>query len=534
MWKYHHMSSKKFLLFIPYRNKKYKWERKLCIHGICSTSSRHDGSGISDESVVIKQADTKRRHLLFLSPTLWPQPNASAAGVRTAALLQHFASPNQNLFEQIHYGCGLEKDHSTITIPGVQMHHLPPNRSEQFLQFLHRDGLDGTLRAVVFDRFFAEEAYSFYFQGRGRGGDGKMSDVLRVLDMQDMHSLRYHRQNLVETMDNMDRFGGGLDHLSSGSGSRIVDGFPMVDIFDRGKEKSSKNSSMTLLRELAAIHRSDLTLVCSSFELDLLIDEYGIPRDKLVLAPFFTNNDEECQAPSHSFETRRDFVSLGGFKHPPNVDQVICLKKHIWPQIKKKIPDAKLHIYGSYSPPRIQQLHDAKSGFLVHGYVDDLALPLRRCRVMLAPLRYGAGVKGKVVDAWRYGCPVVTTSIGAEGIGLVHQQQQEECDEMPNDMNWGGSVASDNQSFIQSAINLYSDKTQWMKSQSSARLLLKTLFDAETNLKVVDDAIANAVDDVHSRRRRDYTSGMLWHHSTRSTEYFSRWIELKESLRKEE
>jgi glycosyltransferase involved in cell wall biosynthesis len=475
-------------------------------------------------------------HILFLSPSLWPQPNASAAGVRTAALLQHFASPNHNSFDQVHYGCGLEEQ-PTITFPSVQMHHLPSNRSERLLQFTQND-LDGNLKAVVFDRFFAEEAYSFHFYN-----NGKRSEVLRILDMQDMHSLRYHRQNLIQEMDldpAANRF--GLDHLSQ---SRVLDSFPMVPYTDERQEghSSAKNPHLTLVRELAAIHRSDLILVCSPFELKLLRDEYRIHPEKLVLAPFFTKGIEEYHTTStkseelqssipspHSFETRRDFVALGGFKHPPNVDQVLILKKYIWPRIREKIPDAKLHIYGSYPPPRIQQLHDAKSGFLVHGYVDDLNLPLGQGRVLLAPLRYGAGIKGKIVDAWRYGCPVVTTPIGAEGIGF----NEEEYDNQGQGYNWGGQVASDNDSFIKSAIELYSDERLWMRSQSNARRLLKDLFDAKKNLNVVDDAIAAAVQDMHCRRQRDYTAAMLWHNTARSTEYFSRWIELKESRREDE
>ena len=73
-----------------------------------------------------------------------------------------------------------------------------------------------------------------------------------------------------------------------------------------------------------------------------------------------------------------------------------------------------------------------------------------------------------------------------------------------------------------------------MRSQSNARRLLKDLFDAKKNLNVVDDAIAAAVQDMHCRRQRDYTAAMLWHNTARSTEYFSRWIELKESRREDE
>ena len=510
------------------------------------------------------------KDILFLSPTLWPQPDASAAGVRTSSLLQHFSSTSKsashNQFNNVHFGCGLKEQPNPnigISFPRVQLHHLPPNRLDRIQKFV-KENVKGELKAVVFDRFFAEEAYSFQFHKHG-----ETANVLRILDMQDMHSLRYHRQNLIREIDSAScsekrsgiEFGHGLDHFKDDT---FMNSFPMVA---QGTSMSSsqsqsrqsygkdKNAHLTLLRELASIHRSDLTLVCSQFELDLLTDEYGINPDKLVLAPFFTkevdysycdSNEHEMQTEteretetllSQSYERRKDFIALGGFKHLPNVDQVLMLKHHLWPQIRKQIPDAKLHIYGSYPPQRIQQLHDVKNGFIVHGYVDDLDLPLGGSRVLLAPLRYGAGVKGKIVDAWRFGCPVVTTPIGSEGIGNTNRNGDGNGNGIDKDhhdttltKDWGGIVAYNNDDFIKGAIELYSNKDEWIRAQLNSRRLSKELFDATSNLAVVDDAIALAMETMHSRRQRDYTSAMLWQDSARSTEYFSRWIELKESL----
>jgi glycosyltransferase involved in cell wall biosynthesis len=397
--------------------------------------------------------------------------------------------------------------------PRVQMHHLPPNRSERIKEFIQNDA-DRDLKVVVFDRFFAEEAYSFHFYN-------ERPDVLRVLDMQDMHSLRYHRQNMVQTMDaNIDMNGNGVVGLDCFQDTQLLNTFPMVQDGKHGTI-SGKDPSLTLLRELAAIHRSDLTLVCSPFEMALLTDEYGINPGKLVLAPFFTEAIESYH--QTEMDERRDFVVIGGFKHPPNIDQVMLLKRDIWPKIRASLPDAKLHIYGAYPPPRIQQLHDERNGFLVHGHVKDLDVPLGQARVLLAPLRYGAGIKGKIVDAWRYGCPVVTTPIGSEGIEIPTSKHS-------NTREWGGIISSDNDSFVKSAVQLYSDKTRWSQSQSRARVMLKELFDAEKNLHIVNDSIVTALKEIDSRRQRDYSAAMLWHNSARSTEYFSRWIELKEGL----
>ena len=122
------------------------------------------------------------------------------------------------------------------------------------------------------------------------------------------------------------------------------------------------NTNTYLLRELAAIHRSDLILVCSPTELDLLQYQYKIPSEKLVLAPFFTNEEisfynDDISSP-YSFHNRQDFAMIGGFKHAPNIDSVLTLKTEIWSRIKARLPEAKINVYGAYAPNYITKLHD--------------------------------------------------------------------------------------------------------------------------------------------------------------------------------
>jgi glycosyltransferase involved in cell wall biosynthesis len=452
---------------------------------------------------------------LFASPSLWPQPNSSAAGVRTASLLKYFASSKQGTFKRADYGCGLNETNCIIGIPpGVQIHHLPLNRKEEMMTFLHSE-MNRDLKVVIFDRFFAEEAYSFYFHN-------ERPDILRVLDMQDMHALRYHREALVKNMECSDND----DIFVCFKNSSFMNSTPSVHQTNP-HTFSAKDLQASLIRELSAIHRSDLTLVCSPFEYEILTCKFSVPPAKLVHAPFFTEivtdyyptteDVTEAKTPRNNYDARRDFVALGGFKHQPNVDQVFVLK-HLWPKLRSRIPGAKLNVYGSFPPLRVQQLHDRKNGFLVHGYTDDLNNALGCSRVLLAPLRFGAGIKGKIVDAWRYGCPVVTTPIGAEGIGDSNDE-------------WGGIVATDEGGFIESATMLYNDKTLWRKCQNAARHLLSNYFDADTNLSRVHDAIVDAAENLDHRRSSDYLSAMLWQNSMRSTEYMSRWIELKEIMR---
>jgi glycosyltransferase involved in cell wall biosynthesis len=295
-----------------------------------------------------------------------------------------------------------------------------------------------------------------------------------------------------------------------------------------------QNQNSILLRELASIHRSDLTLVCSPYELDLLQNKYNIPSYKLALASFFVDSKEDVKDEyfttskvgdiddsnnDFSFENRVDFVTLGGFKHPPNIDQVKVLKHDIWPQIRKQIPNANLFIYGAYAPHAIQKLHDERTGFHVKGHASSLMNVLTRARVMLAPLRFGAGIKGKIIDSWKFGCPVVTTPIGSEGMTMIDETHQKP---------WGGIITSNSNDFVQGAVDLYKNKSQWIKCQNQCRSLLDELFDAKKNLKTLDDNILVALHEKESRRQRDYFSAILWSQQARSTEFFSRWIEQKE------
>jgi O-antigen biosynthesis protein len=133
---------------------------------------------------------------------------------------------------------------------------------------------------------------------------------------------------------------------------------------------------------------------------------------------------------------------------------------------------------------------------------------------MLSPLRFGAGIKGKHVDAWKCGLPVVTTQIGSEG--MVEDDEHR---------TFGGIVATSDDEFIRAACILYTDEQQWTLSMSHAR----DLCSRQCGWELVGRELFKVVRDCHARRNRDYTRNLLWHQSVRSTEYFSKYIECKEA-----
>jgi glycosyltransferase involved in cell wall biosynthesis len=360
----------------------------------------------------------------------------------------------------------------------VEFHTVPLNQSLQIKKLL--DTIRN-LRLVIFDRFYAEEAYSFHIYNHS-------PDAVRVVDMQDMHSLRHGRQAIVNhNPDSWDCMTDALHYVPSYRDS-------------------------LLLREIASLHRSDLTMVCSPFEHDLLTRVYKISASKLCMAPFWV---PKTSGTKRGYGDRRDFVFIGGFRHPPNVDAVEQMARAVWPRIRQALPDAQLHVHGAHCPPNIQALHDPLSGFLVHGFVHSLEDALSDKRIMLAPLRFGAGIKGKIVDAWAFGLPVLTTSIGSEGMCLV-------------DDEWGGIVSDSVDEFVNGAVRLYRQQELWDMATQRAETILNDKF-GECKWSNVSHALKDAVRHRDDRRRDDHTGALLWHQTARSTEYFSRWIECKES-----
>ena len=223
---------------------------------------------------------------LFLS-SLWPEPGSSAAGVRTEGLIRAF----QQWGYDVSYAAGAAPNEYTDRLreAGVATFECGPNREAD----LSRVIATSQPTVVIFDRFFNEEAFSFRVRELA-------PDALRVLDMQDVHSLRRGRQQLVE---------------------RAKDGQPGCErLLAASLAHVPPATSEPLLRELAAVHRSDLTLVCSPVEQALLQRVYAIPQEKLALASFFCDEaapDDNPAATGFGFET------AGCCSHGSNQDPLL-------------------------------------------------------------------------------------------------------------------------------------------------------------------------------------------------------------------
>jgi len=321
---------------------------------------------------------------------------------------------------------------------------------------------------VLFDRFMMEEQFGWRVEQC-------CPEALKVLDTEDLQCLRNARHQALKANRELTR----------------------EDLF-----------SDLAKREIAAILRCDLSLIISSYEMELLANEFKIDESLLHYLPFMIDSSS-CPTKTTSFSDRKHFMTIGNFRHAPNWDAVIYLQE-IWPKIKKQIPEAELHIYGSYPPPKATALNNPKTGFLIKGWAEDAGAVIEKARVCLAPLRFGAGIKGKLLDAMIMQTPSVTTSVGSEG---MHDQEQ-----------WPGVVADDVGHFVEAAVKLYNNEDKWLRSQENVKALLKNRFDGVSLGEKLVAKIDKVGKELKQHRLNNFTGSMLKHHTMMSTKYMSQWI----------
>ena len=399
---------------------------------------------------------------------VWPEPNSSAAGGRMLQLISIFKEQG---FEVTFASPAMDSDYMVdLNSLGVNKKSIALNCSS--FDFFVKE-LNPTI--VLFDRFMMEEQFGWRVAEN-------CPDALRLLDTEDLHCLRLARQKAFKE----NRF------------------FSTDDLL---VEEVAK-------REIASILRCDVSLMISEYEMEVLKTVFKIDSSLLYYLPFLLEPIKESTIQNlPSFEERENFIFIGNFLHEPNWNAVQYLKEIIWPLIKKQLPEAVLQIYGAYPSQKVLQLHQPKQGFHIMGRADDAHEIVRKARVVLAPLRFGAGIKGKLLEAMQCGTPSITTTIGAESM----------CGDLP----WNGFVADDAQVFADKAVELYQDKTLWLKAQNNGfqiieRCYLRSLF---------EDAFVNHILKVQTHlkqhRLHNFMGTMLQHHTLTSTKYMSRWIEEK-------
>lgn len=223
-----------------------------------------------------------------------------------------------------------------------------------------------------------------------------------------------------------------------------------------------KESERLKLMEFKIFKAADIILTPSISEKNILTPQ--LPGKIIEAIPAYMYDNLTPFEQIARFKSRKDIIFLGGFGHLPNVDGVLWFSKQILPYLLSAIPDLKFIIAGTNPTPEIEKL--ASNNIVVTGYVKDLSPIFSKVKVFVSPLRYGAGVKGKIITSMSYGVPVVTTTIGSEGIALTHGENTIIVDEADK--------------FAQAVLELYSDELLWNKLSENSISFIQNNFSVKS------------------------------------------------------
>jgi len=178
-----------------------------------------------------------------------------------------------------------------------------------------------------------------------------------------------------------------------------------------------------------------------------------------------------------------------------------------------KLPKAELHIYGAYATEKVHQLNNKKEGFIIKGWADNTENVFKQYRICLAPLQFGAGLKGKLIDAMIYGTPSITSKIGAEA--------------MHGGLPWNGFITDDIDDFVQKSVGLYQNKEVWVQSQLNGIAIINQGYNKQEFSDVLINTIIKVGKNIDNHRLKNITGRILEHHTLQSSKYLSKWIEEK-------
>ncbi|SFA60004.1 Glycosyltransferase involved in cell wall bisynthesis [Pedobacter suwonensis] len=401
---------------------------------------------------------------LLIIGMVWPEPGSSAAGTRIVQLIDLFlANGYQVTFASAASKSEFSYDFSYTTVTEQEI-KLNDESFNTILKALNPD-------IVLFDRFMIEEQYGWRVQQECPG-------ALRILDTEDLHFLRQARQQSTKKQEAINLF------------------------------------SDIAKREIAAILRCDLSLIISEAEIKLLQEKFKIDPGLLYYLPFLEQQiTADMTRKWIPFADRADFVFIGNFLHEPNWHTLQTLKTKVWPLLRKKLPEASLNIYGAYPTQKVWQLENKAERFFIRGRAANAKETIAKHKILLAPIQFGAGVKGKFIDAMLTGTPSVTTTIGAEA--------------MKGSLAWNGFIEDDLTRFVEKAAQLYQHQSEWQAAQQQGIKIINERY----AIAVFADPFIQKVNELLSglikHRQNNFIGQILNHHTLQSTKYMSLWIEEK-------
>jgi hypothetical protein len=398
---------------------------------------------------------------------VWPEPTSSAAGTRIVQLATLFLTAGY----KVYFASAASKSAYSHDLTGMGIVECAIELNNASFDALL---LEINPAIVLFDRFMIEEQYGWRVQ---QGCPA----ALRILDTEDLHCLRSARKQAIK---------------------------------DRTVLQDAALYTDLAKREIASILRCDLSLIISEVEMGILAKHYHVDPSLIYYLPFLEQKIvPEDVMKWKDFESREGFTFIGNYLHEPNWHTVRRLKTEIWPVLRRRLPGVGLHIYGAYASGKVMQLGNKEEKFYVHGRAADARETLSRHRVLLAPIAFGAGVKGKFIDAMQVGTPSVTTSIGAEA--------------MKGALSWSGIIEDEVTDLVEAAVKLYVDKPLWLQAQQNGIAIINERYNAlrisDLFLRQLEILALNLTE----HRQQNFIGQILLHHMANSTKYMSLWIEEK-------
>ncbi|MGR8933321.1 MAG: glycosyltransferase [Gammaproteobacteria bacterium] len=243
------------------------------------------------------------------------------------------------------------------------------------------------------------------------------------------------------------------------------------EAIERKDENALEHARQVREEELAIMRQVDVSLSYNSIEHAVILS-HNLQQTKVVTCPWVVDVKESTPG----YAARSDIAFLGGFGHPPNKAAVLFFIDQVMPILRQRLPDAKFRIYGSNVPKEIETM--AGKDVVVEGYIEDVADVYDSCRVFVAPLLTGAGIKGKVIDALAHGTPSVLTPIAAEGTPLRHGLEV--------------MIAETAEEWADAVSRLYTEQALWENMSSSAREFARNCYSFENGRKLMLKALETA------------------------------------------
>lgn len=239
--------------------------------------------------------------------------------------------------------------------------------------------------------------------------------------------------------------------------------------YELTKDESFAEEAMVRRKqEIRAARLSDQVWCVTTDDKDVLGAEAQAANFEII------PNIHPLHSRGKSFDEREGLLFIGNYNHRPNVDAVHYFIKEIFPLVQKQLGQVKLYLVGSNMPAEITAYNSENISTL--GYVPEVDPIFHKSRVFVSPLRYGAGMKGKIGQALSYGLPVVTTTIGAEGIGLEH--------------NRTAIIADEPEEFARAVCQAYSDQALWQRLADDGYAHIQQRFSPKLVIEKIDDAMA--------------------------------------------